>query len=374
MIMTSLTGREAKTIYDTIRRVEAVKDKEVEELSDLFTEKPRLIISPTDKCYGACTHCVANSTLKGKAMPYDKFAKIDPEFFEIFFAADFGRRGNPLEYYSNGNDLANVLDHLLVNGGIEKFTLALAVQNSSTPTLMGLQKFVEYGRASIDTMITYHHYFEDLNPVKLAEDFNFALKNYMKFSKKITISLLGDKFSQSNPTKAEEVQKTFNDNWDIIFKDIELTKKDDKNYRASYKSLNKCTMADLYIPTIDTRVYPLGRFRNYLAQRMVLQQYTEKFEQSLSDYACPDLIKWPGIIIEPNGDLNLCASFEAVNCKGAVVTNIFNRSYEQVQNDLIKFHQKEMRWFIDNLSDIIDGKVSTCKLKNNCYQSTNDKN
>jgi len=372
--MTSLTGREFRTIYNTVRRVEAIRDNEVKELSDLFAENPRLIISPTDECSEHCLHCVANSTPKGKAMPYNKFTKIDPEFLEIFSVADFGRRGNPLSYHSNGNDLADLLDYLLVNGGIEKFTLALAIENCSTPTISRLQDFVKNNRASIDTMITYHHYFENLDTNKLAQEFNLALKNYMRFSKKITISLLGDQFSQQNPTKAEEAQKTFNDNWGIIFKDINLTKIDDKNYHATYTSLSTWKEANIYIPQIDTRVYPLGRFREYLSQRIMLQQYTAKFEQSLSDYVCPDLIKWPGIIIEPNGDLNLCASFEAIVCKDAVVTNIFRRSYEQVQNDLIKFHKKEMRWFIDNLSGIIDGKVSTCKLKNGCYSPANDKN
>ena len=117
---------------------------------------------------------------------------------------------------------------------------------------------------------------------------------------------------------------------------------------------------------MDTRVYPLGRFRQYLKQLGVLQQYEEQFEQAMSDYVCPDLIKWPGIIIEPDGSLNLCASFEAITCAGAIATNIFTKPYAQVQEELMRFHYKEVRWFIDNLPDIIAGKVSTCKLKNKC--------
>ena len=194
-------------------------------------------------------------------------------------------------------------------------------------------------------------------------DFNASLKNYMRFSNKILISLLGDQYGE--PTKAEQVKKTFKGNWDIIFHDISLKPAEDgKKYHAQYQD----KQADILIPPIDTRVYPMGRFRQELSQKRILKQYEKQFEESLSDYACPDLIKWPGIIIEPDGGLNLCASFEAINCKDAIVSNIFAKPFSKVKKELMQFHQRELGWFIQNIDGIVAGRVSTCKIKNNCYQ------
>lgn len=363
IIMTSLTNSELGIIYETIRRAEDIRETGVTELSDLFTVNPRLIISPSDKCSCSCLHCVADSKPSGMTMPYSDFVGIAPEFIKIFSVADFGRKGNPLLYYSDGHDIIDLMEFLNENG-ISTFTLALALQKYPVPQIDRLEEFVKNKKADISTMVTYHHYYDNLDTTKLAEDFNCTLKNYFRFSKEILISLLGDQYSQIEPTKAYEVQKIFQDNWEIIFDGIKIASTGYQTYRAKYKNEE----AEVKIPSLDHRVYPLGRFRQYLAQRGVLQEYETQFEQTMSDYVCPDLIKWPGVIIEPDGSLNLCASFEAVTCQGAVISNIFTKSYPQVKKDLTQFHGKELRWFIDNLTDIISGKVSTCKLKNNCYQ------
>ena len=360
--MTSITEPELRTIYETVRRTEQVISEGVKELSDLFTENPRLIITPNDKCAGSCLHCVADSTPSGATMDYDDFAGINSEFLDVFSVADFGRRGNPLLYRSKDHDLVDLMK-LLDERGINKFTLALALQNHSVPILEKLDEFAT--KTDIETMVTYHHYHPKLDKTRLAQDFNSTLRNYLGFSRRIIISLLGDKYSQQEPTTAENVQRTFQDNWEIIFADIGMTQTDDEN---TYHAQHGTNEAEIKIPRLDTRIYPLGRFRQYLSQSGILQQYEEQFEQAMSDYACPDLVKWPGIIIEPDGSLNLCASFEAVACRGAIVTNILTKPYDQVRDELMQFHQRELNWFIDNLPEIIAGKVSTCKLKNNCYQ------
>jgi hypothetical protein len=362
--MTSLTDHEIRTIYKTILRAEQVRDDDIRELADLFSDNPRLIITPNDKCAGSCLHCVADSTPLGATMSYDDFAGINPEFLEIFSVADFGRRGNPLLYRSGGHDLVDLMK-LLHERGVTGFTLALALQTRPLPVISRLEEFSQGDDAHIETMVTYHHYHPGLDRTKLAQEFNSTLINYLGFSRRIIISLLGDRYSQQGPTKAEDVQRTFQENWNIIFADIGMTPSDEAH---CYHAQNGTNEAEIKIPRMDTRVYPLGRFRKYLSQSGILQRYEEKFEQVMSDYACPDLVKWPGIIIEPDGGLNLCASFEAIACRGAIVTNIFSKSYEQVRDDLMRFHQKELNWFIDHLPYIIAGKVSTCKLKNNCYQ------
>jgi len=359
--MTSLTKSELTTIYQTLVRYK--ETKEVQELSDLFTENPRLIISPSNQCNKSCFHCVADSVPNEKVMPYSNFTNIDPKFIQIFSVADFGRRGNPLLYNSENHDLVDLMKFLNENG-INEFTLALAIQDHLTPITRKLEDLASEG-INIETMITYHHYFSNLDPNKLAQEFNATLKNYFGFSKKILISLLGDQHAQQ-PTKAEEVQSTFQDHWEIIFDGIDIFSEDNETYHAEYEN----RQVELLIPSIDTRVYPLGRFRQYLLQQGTLEQYEEQFEQSMSDYVCPDLIKWPGIIIEPNGDLNLCASFEAITCKRAIISNILTKTFSEVKEELKQFHQREMDWFIENIDEIVAGNTSTCKLKNNCYQTS----
>jgi len=365
--MDSLTPYELKTIYKTVCRAKQSLEDKPKTLKDFFASNPRLIITPSNQCNKYCSHCVADSLPNGEVMPYDKFTNINPEFFQIFPVADFGRRGNPLTYSSQGVDLKDILGHLN-NSGINKFTLALAIQNNEIPVIKRLEDFVEKEDIRIETMVTYHHYFNNLDTSKLAKDFNATLKNYSRFSKKIIISLLGDVYPQKTQTKAEEVNQTFQNDKKIIFKDFNVIQTEPE---GNYSLEHKDKKIELFVPKIDTRVYPLGRFKQYLSQKGILEDYEKKFNESLTDYVCPDLIKWPGIIIEPNGDLNFCASFEAMNCNQVIISNIFDKSFSQVQTELKEFYEKEINWFIDNLQDITTGKVSTCKIKNNCYSNKN---
>jgi len=362
--MTRLIVSELRTVYDSLRKVQEAEKKRVGELADLFSDNPRLIITPSNRCGNACLHCVSDSRPDGVMMKYSDFANINPEFFTIFKVADFGRRGNPLLYESERQDLADLIK-LLSSHGLEKFTIAAAIQPVYAPVIGKLGELARKDNVHIDAMITYHHYFANLDTKKLAEDFNQSLKYLIKFSDKIIISMLGDNSSLRKPSMAEEVQRTFKDNLDLIMKDMAVV----AHNNASYTIDAEGKMVDIKIPTIDTRVYPLGRFRQYLSRKGILKKYELEFNNSLTDYVCPDLVRWPGIIIEPDGGLNLCASFEAIACSEAVVSNIFTKPYYEVKADLIDFQKKESCWLIDNIGDVIKGKASTCKLKNHCYKA-----
>ena len=338
-------------IHDTLERVQDVYRKGVNDLRDCFADSPRLIVTPSNRCDEGCCHCVSDSKPFAGVMSYEKFRNISPDFFQVFSAADFGRKGNPLSYLSDSHDLADMINVLYKNR-IRNFTIAAAIHNRKS-SIKRLRLFRQEKEITIETMLTYHHYSENLDTLKLANDFNTAIRNYMGFSDNILISQLADN------AKRKEVEGTFNRNRDIIFAGIDL-KGGPLKYHASYKGHS----AAITIPETDTRVYPLGRFRRYLEKTGSLQQYEKDFEESMGDYICPDLIKWPGIIIEPNGDLNMCSSFEAISCRKAVVSNIFEKPYNEVEQDLLGFHKKELEWFVRNIDGIIDGKVSTCRLKN----------
>jgi hypothetical protein len=338
----SLTNHELQIVYNTILRLEEAGKQGVNGLKDCFAENPRLIITPSNNCSEGCLHCVANSTCNGRMMDYEKFSEVDKRFFQIFDVADFGRKGNPLGYDSEGRDLADVIGFLKTNG-LGKCTIAAPIRHGNPEVIDRLE---ELSDMDLETMVTYHHYFDSLNTEQLARDLNRALKDYLRFSSRIVISLLGDAYPQDR-TMAEEVESRFEANRPIILKGVDEDK--------------------IKIPRIDTRVHPFGRFREYLATRGILDEYIEWFEERMRDYVCPDLIKWPGIVIEPDGGLNFCGSFEAIGCRKAVVSNVF-KPYEQMESDLLRFHKQEREWFADNLERIVAGKVSTCKLQNRCYQ------
>ncbi|MBI4981392.1 hypothetical protein HZC30_07620 [Candidatus Woesearchaeota archaeon] len=357
--MTALTSRDLKTLHQAVLRAEQIIKYGVQELSDCFAENPRLKISPSNQCTGACLHCVSDSTLTGKVMPYEDFSRIDPRFFQMFSAADFGRSGNPLLYHSGSCDMVDLM-RALNDNGINKFSSALALQTNRLPEIRRLEELVSEKGAEIRVMVTYHHYHDNLDPAKLASDFNSTLKQYFGFSKRITISLLGDSYPQQGSTKAEEVKKTFHENWSAIFADIEITlTKNSQSYFARYNSKE----AKIKIPSVNTRVYPLGRFREYLSGKGILTPYEEHFRRQKRDYACPDLLKWSGLLIEPDGSVNLCASFESMYCRKAVVANIFTEPYSEVERKLREFHHREMKWFVRNIEGIISGTVPTCKLR-----------
>ncbi len=359
--MNSLDPRGLRTIHSTISRAQEARKKKPSDLNEIFAEDARLIITPNNACRNACTHCIADSSPQGIQMPYDHFESIDPSFFSIFNVADFGRRGNPLIYSSQGKDLADIIV-FLSEKGIAEFTLALAIikkQDGFTEKVVGKLESIS-DETKIETMITYHHYFSNLDKEKLAKEFNQSLKQYIRFSRKILVSLLGDRFSLE--PKADEVLETFDANKALVFEGIDIEGEDGK-YRLRYKEKE----AELSIPKVDTRLYPLGRFRDYLKGQGILKEYEQRFEASMGEYVCPDLVRWPGIIIEPDGSLNLCASFEAISCNQAIISNIF-KPYDEVKHDLLGLHKREIEWFIHNLEGIAEGKISTCKMKNLCYE------
>ena len=359
--MSSITDiRDLRTIHSELASLQELRKKGVSGLKDIFSENARLIISPSNQCYNNCLHCVADSNPKGEIMKFSDFEKIDSKFFELFKFADFGRRGNPIIYSSEGRDLADMIS-FIYGRGIKNFSIAAAIMKEDLPIADKLGKIASQNEINIETMITYHHYFQNLDRAGLAKDFNTSIKSFMRFSSSLLISLLGDGYLNGGEAMAEDVARTFAENREIIFQDITISSEEKRIMNYGSRT------AELQIPPADARVYPLGRFREYLSQKKILNQYEKMFEKSLSDYVCPDLIRWPGIIIEPDGDLNLCASFEAIASKEAIVSNIFRKPFNEVEHDLMRFHEKEIKWFAENIDEIIECRTSTCKMKNCCY-------
>jgi hypothetical protein len=349
-------------VYETILRCQQARKEGVYELKDIFSPEPRLVVTPNDNCSGGCLHCIADSKSIGTTIDYEAFTEINPKFFEIFSVADFGRRGNPLEYKSKGNDLADMIQ-FLYDKGIPKFTIAVAIQKDEAPIIERLENLADNG-IPIDTLLTYHHYHANLDKERLANEINLSIKNFSKFSKKITVALLGDDYNHGGFIMAKDVKETFERNNPVIYEGIEISPSEDEYHEAECDG----KYFQIRVTPVNTMVYPWGRFKDYLSRKGIIKDYEKFFYDKISDYVCPDLIKWPGIIIEPDGSLNMCGSFEAITCDKSRFSNILSNSFETLEEELLQFHEKELDWFVKNLDQIIQGSVSCCKIKNNCYE------
>ena len=73
------------------------------------------------------------------------------------------------------------------------------------------------------------------------------------------------------------------------------------------------------------------------------------------------------MIVEPNGDINMCGSFEAIAYPNVSVVSNILKPYENVEKELLRFYDKEKKWFINNFPDIALRKKTVCKIRNNCY-------
>ena len=352
-----------QVLYDTVLRAQAALHQNPT-IEQIFREDAHLVITPSNNCDANCLHCVSNATSNGQIMSFRQFDTIPPEFLKLFPYIDFGRKGDPITYQDDKKDLADIIEKIEQQHPKE-FSIAIALHESEPVAVAKLAKLT----TTIKTMITYHHYFQDLDTKALARKFNTTLHHAAKYSDAILISLAGDDFSLKQPTMAQEVTAVFEENKSLIFKGFEISQETHNPYTYSLQIENqfKNKKIELKIPPIDTRIYSLGRFRQYLKDQGTLVQYEKEFAKKMGEYTCPDMITWPGIILEPNGDLNLCGSYEAINCKNAVVTNIFKKPYQQVQQDLLNLRKRELAWFVQNIDDIMNGKVPMCKLENKCY-------
>ncbi len=350
-----LSARFASTLHDTLLRVKEVWDKEHVSLEDCFRYRPRLILTPNDNCSQGCLHCISDSKPSGTTLPFQDIARVDPALWRLFATADFGRRGNPLEYTSDGHSITDVIN-VLLEAGISEFTVAGSVFPRPRRVVERLADYSMHG-VPIDSMITYHHYLPGFDPERFAPVMNAALKDYLSFSRSVKIALLGDRLPDLSPTMASRVHDAFYATLDAMLAGIPIIDKKERDIRVVWNLMPRY----IHITNVDSRLYPHGRVISYMEER------GGACNPSQGDYTCPDLIKWPGMIVEPDGSINMCGSFEGVACPHAVVSNI-HKPYGEVEGDLLEFHRRELSWFLENLPAIMDGKVSTCKLRNHCYQ------
>lgn len=342
-----------------------MKEPDPENLKDIFSENPRLVFSLNNYCNKGCMHCVPEATAEeSDGIKYEDIIGLDPRYFNIFKKVDFGRKGDPMLWKSESHDISDLIEYFFSND-VEEATIATGVFKDRERWYERVTKNLEIVHSNhnsiLETMITYHHYFPDMKADEIASVFNKTLQKCSKFSDKIVISIIGDRvYDDSSITS---VQNSFLDNFDRIFNGFGL--RTSKN-KIIAKREGKNT--EILIPLPSDAIHPLGRFEKKLKKDNKYDKYLEMYNKMFSEPSnCPDGLNWPGIVIEPNGDINMCGAFEAIaNPEVTVVSNIF-KPFEKVEEDLLDFYEIEKRYFKNNFPDIAFGRKSTCKIKNVCY-------
>jgi len=337
-------------------------EREVDSVEELFTESPRIGVSLSNFCDKGCSHCIADSNLKGGMMDFEDFSKVPERFFKIFSNADYGRTGDPMLYKSSGKDLADVIS-FLADYDLKNHTIASGIflHQEMDELVEKIRRVKDRSNLGMESLLTFHLYYPSLDHGTLAKTFNKSIRKMARFSDKIILAVIGDTyFTETSLSSALDV---FSENLSAIFEGLgPLERKAENNYLLRNNGRN----TEIEIRT-NPAIYPYGRFEKYLKGKGVYEDYLEKFPFFSKPIVCPDTGRLPGILIEYDGDVNVCGSFEAVATRETVIGNLFGKTYEEMEKLLLDFYRKEKDWVIENFDDILLGKKSTCKLCNRCY-------
>jgi hypothetical protein len=362
-------GEKTKYLHDLhliSAQLVKLEQPEPRRLKQAFSENPRLVVSLDNICDKGCLHCVSEATMKkSEKMEYEDITSLDFRYFDIFKTVDFGRKGDPMLWKSDDHDISDIINHF-ADRHVKEVTIAAGLFKGRDKWYERVTEKLEkvhakHDNLNLETMLTYHHYFPDMKPEEIALLFNKSLYDCSKFSDKIIISIIGDRAYDASSINA--VGESFLENFDKIFKGFDLRRS--RNNIIAKKDGKKTV---IYIPQPSDAIHPFGRFENKLKNDKIYESYVKTFNEMLSEPDnCPDALSWPGMVIEPNGDINMCGSFEAIAYPNVtVVSNIF-KPFEKVEADLLDLYRKERQWFIKNFPDIAFGRKTTCKIKNACY-------
>ena len=333
-----------------------------ESLNDIFDNSPRLIIAVSNYCDKYCKHCFTDSTEEGKILDLEKFLNIPEEFFQLFEYVDIGRSGDPLLY----KDLKDIIKVCHENGGIKEFTIAGGIvlekdKDRVKNVIEDISKLKKDYDLSVKSSLTFHLYYP-FHLSDTAKYFNNSLKLLGKISEEITIVLLGDHYFRY--TSLKSVIDRFREYSKEILTGLKMVEERDNSFVVSYED-NQFML--LFYPT-DV-VFPLGRFRSYLESKGELDNYVKTLYSSIRrPVVCPDIGRWPGLVIEHTGDINLCGHFESFQNKSAIVANIFHQDFGEIEENLLRIYELEKEWVLAHKVLLEEGKISSCKLENDCYR------
>ncbi|MBT5021191.1 hypothetical protein HOK51_10510 [Candidatus Woesearchaeota archaeon] len=320
-----------------------------------------------------CSHCVAGKG-NNKFMDLDKLKNLDKKFFDLFKHAAFGRTGEPMLYKfqstnQNGNlfDFSDAVEFIVNKTDIPEVSFFLGVFNKNNPNyktqtkkLTNLKKLKKGNNKHFVTGLTYHPFAPDKELFE--ESFKYEFNSCFEFSDEINIDLLTSEVLDDNAI--DNLTNSFGEFEKDILKNYELVEKNNQKYIKKNKN-NR--LVEYVVKNINTRVFDLGYFHTTLKDRGLLEKYQTMMGPKSYPPICVSTLKHNFIVIEPDGGVKTCVSFDGVN--KPTKFNLFDdkfdgkEGYDGMVSWLEHRFNNQREEIIQNLPKLIQRNYSMCDCK-----------
>ncbi len=249
-------------------------------------------IALTERCYTACTHCIASCTPSGRDLnleDYEKFLNENCKYFKRNGSLEIGRIGDCLLHPQFSEFLDVSLNH-----GIGERSIGAAPGIPLNPGVFEIHKEnlsrAKKLREKTDTLIldvTFH-------PFHKIKDFPKCVgKEIELWCKEFTPNIIQLNLLGLNDELAEDINKK---EYSLTAVKRELGKFSSETFRLHENEM------EIYITPHDT-VYPLGRASKWLSKIREESNFSEQ---------CPYWGKENHLFINPDGKVVACDGIPAV--------------------------------------------------------------
>ncbi len=320
--------------------VEAYKEKS---FLELLTENKnnRLGLSLNNACEKHCSNCASKATRQGTQLDYGLVAGLDTRYWGLFKNIAFGLEGEPFYYQSKGKDLGGVVE-FLIQQGLQKFSFltgGLFRHNPLYEKVVEKLGALKKNGVEYKFEITYNHYVSDLE--RNSQSLLYTLQLLSNLGDGFTIKVVGDEFPGS--TNLRET----------------ISGLDNLLQRHGFIALEDALAGEIGRNEVQIRKVhatpsiPMGRYRGKV-----------KTKPEGLPRLCSHL-GYDETIVDINGGVRFCPEIESYDKK--TVSNIYQKDFEEVMEDLDHFHKENYLWLQDRLPEIMVGEKKSCMCQRSCY-------
>jgi len=289
-------------------------------------------------------------------MDFFKLTGIDQRFWSLFRHAAIGRKGEPFLYNSYGNDLSSVVDYLIVKG-IPEISFYFGVFNEDNPDYLIQTREMENLKlrnpfVRFISGLTYHPFSPDMDCFE--QGFRYAFDSCFRFSDEISIELLASNVEEETSmenlaSRFETFRKALLMNYEVVEKEGNtIITKGLKRALLSYKQPN-------------TSVYAMGEYKKTLLKKGLKEKYDEVMGEITYPPICASTLSHKYIVIEPDGGLKNCVSFEGMHTKSQF--NLFEEGYGNMVMWLGSRFHEQRDTIKSRLEDLIHKRHNMCDCK-----------
>jgi hypothetical protein len=304
----------------------------------------RLALSLNKACEKLCSNCASNSTRDGQQLDYNLIERIDPRFLSFIHTIGFGMEGEPFFYQSGKRNLGDIVA-CFFEKGIRQFDFLTGgffpenpIYELAVDRLDEVKKRAGNAGIKYGLEITYCNYGAELEMKNFS--FFYTLELLSRISPEVNVKVLGDR-NNLVQTFGELTEVLENAHFNI-----------EKN-RGKVSASGKVSGREINIRSIyPSAIYPQGRAKSYSS---------ELFHP---ENGIPPLCKHLGydeIYVDINGNMRFCTEVVSYDKKAA--SNLYLRSFEELIDDLDRFHAENYHWLRENMQEIMTGAVRSCMCR-----------